>query len=153
MFNTNRRSDYGVARQYKPYYFNVGSYDPLTDTYVLGAINPDDGTDYLTSSESSKVVTTNTYLETALNYDRTFKEKHAVSGLMVFTMRSELESTKSGDVQASLPTRNMGLAGRFTYSYDNRYFLEANFGYNGSERFHESERWAFFPSAGIGYIF
>lgn len=152
MFNTNRRSDYGVARQYKPYYFNVGSYDPLTDTYVLGAINPDDGTDYLTSSESSKVVTTNTYLETALNYDRTFKEKHAVSGLMVFTMRSELESTKSGDVQASLPTRNMGLAGRFTYSYDNRYFLEANFGYNGSERFHESERWGFFPSAGIGYI-
>lgn len=152
MFNTNRRSDYGVKRQYNPYYFNIGSYDPLTDTYVLSAINPDAGTDYLTSSEDSKVVTTNTYMETAVNYDRTFKEKHAVSGLMVFTMRSELTSTQSGDVQASLPTRNMGLAGRFTYSYDDRYFLEANFGYNGSERFYKSERWGFFPSAGLGYI-
>ena len=152
MFNTNRRSDYAVKRQYNPYYFSVGSYDPLTDTYILSALNPDDGTDYLTSSEDGKVVTTNTYLETAVNYDRTFNEKHAVSGLMVFTMRSELTSTDSGDVQASLPTRNMGLAGRFTYSFDDRYFVEANFGYNGSERFAEKERWGFFPSVGVGYL-
>ena len=93
MFNTNRRSDYAVKRQYNPYYFSVGSYDPLTDTYVLSALNPDDGTDYLTSDEAGKTVTTNTYLETAVNYDRIFGEKHAVSGLMVFTMRSELTST------------------------------------------------------------
>lgn len=152
MFNTNRRSDYAVKRQYNPYYFSVGSYDPLTDTYILSALNPDDGTDYLTSSEDGKVVTTNTYLETAVNYDRVFNEKHAVSGLMVFTMRSELTSSNSGDVQASLPTRNMGLAGRFTYAFDDRYFVEANFGYNGSERFAEKERWGFFPSVGLGYL-
>ena len=152
MFNTNRRSDYAVKRQYNPYYFSVGSYDPLTDTYILNALNPDDGTDYLTSSEDGKVVTTNTYLETAVNYDRVFNEKHAVSGLMVFTMRSELTSSNSGDVQASLPTRNMGLAGRFTYAFDDRYFVEANFGYNGSERFAEKERWGFFPSVGLGYL-
>ena len=152
MFNTNRRSDYAVKRQYNPYYFSVGSYDPLTDTYVLSALNPDNGTDYLTSDEAGKTVTTNTYLETAVNYDRIFGEKHAVSGLMVFTMRSELTSTDSDDVQGSLPTRNMGLAGRFTYSYDDRYFVEANFGYNGSERFAEKERWGFFPSVGLGYL-
>lgn len=152
MFNTNRRSDYAVKRQYIPFYFSMGSYDPLNDTYVLSALNPEKGTDYLESSEDRKVVTTNTYLEAAVDYNRTFGEKHDVSGLMVFTMRSENTSTASGDVQASLPTRNMGLAGRFTYSYDSRYFIEANFGYNGSERFHESERWGFFPSAGLGYI-
>lgn len=152
MFNTNRRSDYAVKRQYNPYYFSVGSYDPLTDTYVLSALNPDNGTDYLTSDEAGKTVTTNTYLETAVNYDRIFGEKHAVSGLMVFTMRSELTSTDSDDVQGSLPTRNMGLAGRFTYSFDDRYFVEANFGYNGSERFAEKERWGFFPSVGLGYL-
>src|SRR5690606_28956003 len=32
--------------------------------------------------------------------------------------------------------------------YDSRYFLEGNFGYNCSERFHESNRFGFFPSAG-----
>ena len=46
----------------------------------------------------------------------------------------------------------MGLAGRFTYDYDSRYFMEANFGYNGSERFNAKHRWGFFPSAGLGYI-
>lgn len=55
-------------------------------------------------------------------------------------------------MQGSLPTRNMGLAGRFTYSFDDRYFVEANFGYNGSERFAEKERWGFFPSVGLGYL-
>jgi TonB-linked SusC/RagA family outer membrane protein len=44
------------------------------------------------------------------------------------------------------------MAGRATYSYDNRYFVEANFGYNGSERFSKNERWGFFPSAGLGWV-
>ena len=35
---------------------------------------------------------------------------------------------------------NVGLSGRFTYAYSNRYFAEFNFGYNGSERFHKSKR-------------
>lgn len=48
-------------------------------------------------------------------------------------MRNYLEGN-AGDLQSSLPFRNMGLAGRLTYAYDNRYLFEANFGYNGSER-------------------
>ena len=46
----------------------------------------------------------------------------------------------------------MGLSGRVTYAFDDRYFFEGNFGYNGSERFSEKERYGFFPSAGLGYI-
>lgn len=152
LFNTNRRSDYAVKRQYNPYYFVAGSYNPTDDTYVLSCINPTSATDYLASSEDRKEVTTDTYLETALSYNRAFRKMHNVSGLLVYTMRSELTSASSGDVQQSLPSRNMGIAGRFTYDYGSRYFLEANFGYNGSERFHESERWGFFPSVGAGYL-
>lgn len=155
MFNTNRRSKYAMNRQYNPYYFTAGGYDPVNDTYILSAINPLSGTDYLTSSESAKTVSTNTYFEAAMTYNRTFAEKHAVSGMMVFTMRDEMNSLSSSDqsvVQLTLPSRNMGLAGRFTYAFDDRYFIEGNFGYNGSERFYKSERWGFFPSAGLGYI-
>ncbi|MGL5785988.1 MAG: SusC/RagA family TonB-linked outer membrane protein, partial [Bacteroidales bacterium] len=43
-------------------------------------------------------------------------------------------------------------AGRLTYGYDSRYFIEGNFGYNGSERFHTSHRWGFFPSVGGGWM-
>ncbi|WP_245874944.1 SusC/RagA family TonB-linked outer membrane protein [Bacteroides cutis] len=158
MFNTNRRSDYTVQRKYDPFYFSMGSYDALSDTYILSALNPEDGTDFLSPNVSTKEVEVNTYLEAAVNYDRTFKDKHAVSGLMVFTMNNKLESkgvsssANTDNIQKSLPKRNMSLSGRFTYAYDDRYFIEANFGYNGSERFADKERWGFFPSAGVGYL-
>jgi TonB-linked SusC/RagA family outer membrane protein len=152
MFNTNRRSEYGIRRSYNPYYFTATNYDPLKDTYILNALNPNSGTDYLTTSEDRKNVITNTYFETALNYDQTFNEKHGVSGMLVYTMRDELTSVDANNLQKSLPARNIGLAGRFTYAYDDRYFLEANFGYNGSERFAKKERFGFFPSVGLGYI-
>ena len=34
---------------------------------------------------------------------------------------------------------------RFSYSFDDRYFGEFNFGYNGSEKFSEENRFGFFP--------
>ncbi|MDR2038668.1 MAG: TonB-dependent receptor [Bacteroidales bacterium] len=154
MFNTNRRSEYYINREYIPYYFNApaASYNVINDTYVLEELNPNQGTDYLRPTGSTKTVITTTYWETALNYDRTFADKHSASGLLVFTLRDELSSNDEFLLETSLPTRNMGLAGRFTYSFDSRYFIELNFGYNGSERFAKKERWGFFPSVGAGWI-
>src|SRR3546814_13145419 len=40
---------------------------------------------------------------------------------------------------------------RLTYSYDDRYFAEFDFGYNGSERFYKTNRFGFFPSAGVAW--
>ena len=39
-----------------------------------------------------------------------------------------------------------------TYSYDDRYFIEGNFGYNGSENFARGHRFGFFPAAAIGWV-
>ena len=72
------------------------------------------------------------------------------SGLLVFVARQSLLAN-AGDLQSSLPSRNAGLSGRATYSYDNRYFSEFNFGYNGSERFSKQNRFGFFPSAGLAW--
>lgn len=69
---------------------------------------------------------------------------------MIFIMRNSLNANET-DLQLSLPHRNLGLSGRFTYTYDNRYAAEFNFGYNGSERFHESRRFGFFPSFGLAW--
>ena len=60
-------------------------------------------------------------------------------------------NVEQGSVFASLPARNMGLAGRATYGFDGRYFGEFNFGYNGTERFADNERFGFFPSAGAAW--
>ncbi len=153
MFNTTRNSYFDMVRTYNPFYYEVASYDSMADEYVLQALNPDKGTDYLSynSGDGSRTVSSTTYLETALSYNREFNDVHAVSGMFVWTAREQLDAEASS-LENSLPTRNLGLAGRFTYGYDSRYFLEANFGYNGSERFAENNRWGFFPSGGLGWI-
>jgi TonB-linked SusC/RagA family outer membrane protein len=146
LFNTTRYSNLSISRSYVPYYYAIANYDK----YQLYRIN-ESGREYLGEPSGTKDVNTVTYAEAAVNYDRTFAGKHTLSGMLVFTMRNKLE----GDVtslQLSLPHRNSGLSGRLTYSYDNRYFTEFNFGYNGSERFAEHERFGFFPSAGAGWI-
>ena len=66
-------------------------------------------------------------------------------------MRNYL-AANAGTLALSLPSRNMGVSGRFTYSYDSRYFSEFNFGYNGSERFAKKYRFGFFPSAGMAWF-
>ena len=51
----------------------------------------------------------------------------------------------------SLPYKNQGIAGRLTYDYDSRYFIEGNFGYNGSENFAAGHRVGFFPAVAVGW--
>lgn len=149
LFNLTRLSEFTVNRQFNPYWYRLDRYDSYTGEYHVNRIN-EDGTDYLTYSESGKTVRNTMYSETRLNYNRSFG-KHNVTGLLVFTA-SESLTANAGSLQLSLPSRNAGLSGRFTYGYDKRYFVEYNFGYNGSERFHKSHRWGFFPSAGLAWM-
>ncbi len=151
MANINRTSSYHVIRNYKPYYYNVGTYNIKDDIYTLTQLNPLQGSESLSYAEGEKKISSVTYMEGAVTYNREIKEKHHVSGLTVFTLR-ESKVANAGDLQASLPSRNLGVSGRFTYSYGRRYFGEFNFGYNGSERFSKAERFGFFPSMGVGWI-
>lgn len=150
LFNTSRSSYFDVSRGYHPYYYSLGSYDRETGEYILAPLNETSGTEYLGYSEGDKLVSSSTYLEFMGNYDRVFAQKHAIGAMMVFIMRNSITGN-AGDLQRSLPFRNLGLSGRITYSYDNRYFGEFNFGYNGSERFDKSKRFGFFPSAGAAW--
>ena len=158
----NIYSYFDVQRSYAPFYYSP-TVNPETGELSLAEINPNGGTEYLNYIPGSKDVSSTFYFEASTSYNRTFNEKHGLSGLLVYTMRSELngnavsnddaeENKIANALQRSLPNRNIGLAGRFTYSYDDKYFLEGNFGYNGSERFAAKNRFGFFPSAGLGYL-
>jgi TonB-linked SusC/RagA family outer membrane protein len=160
LYSTNRSSYYSMVRSYKPYYYSVANYDKATDIYTLQWLNSGQGKaeEWLSFTEDPKEVETTNYTEAALTYDRTFGEKHALSGLLVSTMRNSIQYVKPEDqtdgataLELSLPHRNIGLSGRATYAYDNRYFTEFNFGYNGSERFARHERFGFFPSVGVAW--
>lgn len=150
LISTTRYVYSDVSRYYNPYYYALGAYDRVNDTYTLALLNPTGGTEYLNYNEGLKDITTTNYMELAANYNREFGG-HGVSGMLVFTRRTQ-QNSNAGDLQKSLPYKNQGLSGRFTYSFDKRYFAEFNFGYNGSERFAENERYGFFPSFGVGYL-
>ncbi|RYE29841.1 MAG: TonB-dependent receptor, partial [Sphingobacteriales bacterium] len=159
-----RISNFSVNRQYTPFYYQA-IVNPTDQSYDLSALNDGSlgsvtplGQEYLNYIPNSSTVDSRLWLEGSVNYDRTFKEKHAFGGMLVGYMSSYEGSVidnesdfKEGDVVPSLPARNSGVSGRFTYAYDNRYMAEFNFGYNGSERFDKSHRFGFFPSAGLGY--
>lgn len=92
-----------------------------------------------------------TYLEASLSYDRLFADKHRVGALFLFNQR-ERNNIVPGDALTSLPYRNQGLAGRVTYSFNDRYFAEFNIGYNGSENFGPGKRFGVFPAGAIGWL-
>lgn len=149
MMNTNRTSYFDVSRFYNPYYYGLGGYDVFSDQYRVNVLNEQTATEYLGYNEGPKQLSSVFYLQSILNYNRNFK-KHGFSGMTVFMMQQNL-AANAGNLQLSLPFRNVGLSGRATYNYDSRYFAEFNFGYNGSERFYEDKRFGFFPSAGIAW--
>ncbi len=91
------------------------------------------------------------YTESSLNYSNTFKSVHNVSGMLLYN-QSDYVNSNATDVVSSIPFRIRGLTGRATYGYDNKYFVEGNFGYTGSENFTPNSRYGLFPSLGTGWV-
>ena len=130
------------------YYLNIDTpYNPDgTPNYVAR----NEGTNYLTMTRTNNS-TTIINLEASVNYERTFVQDHRVGAMFLFSYRNKTNNVPSNYIYA-YPYRNMGIAGRATYSYKDRYFGEFNFGYNGSENFAPGHRYGFFPSFALGYL-
>ncbi|SHG33832.1 SusC/RagA family TonB-linked outer membrane protein [Flavobacterium defluvii] len=52
---------------------------------------------------------------------------------------------------ASFKNSLNSLFGRLSYDYNDKYFAEFSFRYDGSSKFRDEVRWGFFPSATVGY--
>lgn len=149
MAYTQRYSYFSVMRSFKPFYYNLVKI-PGTDNSILSLLNENEGTEYLDYNQGNKILNTTTYGEFALNYNRTIGEDHDLTGMLIGIIRN-YQTANGGDLQASLPARNLGVSGRGTYAFKNKYLFEFNFGYNGSERFSKDHRFGFFPSFGVGW--
>lgn len=138
-------------RSFTPFFYGVA--ETQTETGIENKLYQiQEGTEYLNENQTDNYVNSNYYYEFVTQYDRLFKDKHQVGGLLVFNFSESLNTISGSSALANLPSRNMGLSGRATYGYDDRYFGELNFGYNGSEKFAENNRYGFFPSVGVGWI-
>ncbi len=103
------------------------------------------------SVKSDKWVYRTFYFEAALDYRRTFAKKHNVSGLVLFNLRNYTDAN-NGSLFDTLPYKQQSLSMRATYDYDNRYFIEGNLGYTGSENFEPGKRFGWFPAYAIGWV-
>lgn len=151
MLNMNRFSEFTVSRLYRPFYYNIDTYDLSENSYTLKNLNPETGSTFLQYSPGQRNINTVFYLESALEYNKNIAEKHSLNALLVYIMRQEKKGI-ADNLLLSLPNRNIGLSGRLAYNYDSRYFGEFTFGYNGSERFSKEHRWGFFPSVGLAWM-
>lgn len=154
MAYVRRYAFFEINRRYNPFYYGAnvnpdgGLGIRVLNDGSLGSIGTV-GTEYLDYNESEKRVSSMFYAHAIANYNQKF-QKHAVGATFIGLIQNQLNGN-AGSLQMSLPARNIGLSGRMTYGYDDRYIAEFNFGYNGSERFAKNSRMGFFPSFGLSY--
>jgi TonB-linked SusC/RagA family outer membrane protein len=117
--------------------------NPNTLDFFGGAV----GANGFNSDPGYNSVWRNIYFDAGIDYARTFGG-HSVSGLLLgkaskYTMPSDSYNTPSG---------SMGLVGRVTYNFKERYLVEMNVGYTGTEEFIESNRFGLFPAYSAGWV-
>ena len=91
----------------------------------------------------------NWYFDVKLNYARKFAKDHNVSALLLYNQSKNYYPGGSWD---DVPRGYIGLVSRVAYNYKNKYLLDLNMGYNGSENFAPGKRYGFFPSTSAGWV-
>lgn len=86
----------------------------------------------------------NLYYQTQLNWAREFG-KHSVTAMGAFSRQERATGSE-------IPRYREDWAFRTTYDFADKYFIEYNGAYNGSEKFDENYRFAFFNSGAIGWM-
>lgn len=141
---------YAVTYNSRIKYFLVKRYlgkDEITGEDVYSTIYREERPLAFSQSSSSNRAQ---YAEAQINYSNSFG-KHDVTAMILFNQR-DYKNLTAGSSRANLPYRRLGLAGRATYSYADRYLVEFNCGYNGSENFAPGHRFGFFPSVSLGWV-
>lgn len=134
--------------------YALKDYDFETGVHQLNALN---------SSEASRTLTkdtdgqhTNSSQSTQMSYEVRGLHvaawgEHQTSLTVVFNAQ-ETTYSQTASVLDGIPNRNMGVSMRGTYGWRDKYFAEASFGYNGSERFAKDHQFGFFPALGAAWI-
>ena len=108
--------------------------------YTQGTV----GDESMTAYNNGEYGNTRVYFEGDLMYKQRFG-KHDIDAMLLYNQ----QAYDNGSYQ---DYRKQGIAGRLSYTFDNRYVGEFNFGYNGSENFAKGKRFGFFPSFALGWL-
>ncbi|OOQ56813.1 SusC/RagA family TonB-linked outer membrane protein [Mucilaginibacter pedocola] len=150
------RIAYSSVEQYTKQIFNEGipsyHYDPVTDSYSL---RPGATYVYQTYGLTGNTdMNTNNYnLQVYLNYDRTFSNTHHFSAMALFNQTSNTlyAFPLLGTELVAVPQKFRGVSGKLSYDYKQKYLIDFNIAYNGTDRFAANHRYGTFPAVSVGY--
>ena len=93
------------------------------------------------------------YMEAKLDYNTSIGAHNL--GALLFYYMEDTKGSKWGNGDAlgiaAIPKRRQNVSGRLSWGYNSTYFVDANFGYTGSDLFPKGERFGFFPSVAVGW--
>ncbi|MDB5024885.1 MAG: SusC/RagA family TonB-linked outer membrane protein [Mucilaginibacter sp.] len=150
------RVAYSSTEQFTKQIFNGGipayHYNPTTNQYSL---MPGATYVYQTYALTGNTdINSNNYnVQLFANYDRTFNAVHHITALALFNQQSQtyyayplLDGSLVG-----VPQKFRGISGRVDYDYGQKYLVEMNLAYNGTDRFASNHRYGMFPAISLGY--
>src|SRR5690606_17878575 len=137
--NINTTSYFENRRGYSPFFYRLASFDPFTEEYRLERTATGSGDESLRLLGGERTNNSVMYMEDAVYYSQSISGKHTVGYVLVQNVKEYVDGNANTE-ELSLASRNIGVSARYNYDYDNRYFAEFNFGYNGSERFAKNNR-------------
>jgi len=95
----------------------------------------------------TRMFSKNSNLQGFINYDRVFNNDHNFKFMLLYTRQSRLDALSDQKV----PENYRGYTTKINYNYKNKYLLDINGAYNGTDRFQSSHRNGFFPAVGVGW--
>jgi TonB-linked SusC/RagA family outer membrane protein len=91
------------------------------------------------------------FYDLMLNYDRSFGN-HNLGAAVRLTRDAFIQTVDlGGDIKNGISRRNQALAGRLLYNWKDRYIVNFNFGYTGSENFAPGQQYGFFPAISFAW--
>lgn len=145
-FDANSIND--INRIKWPEQYNVERRRDRNGKLIMHRVSPESLMTQETGSWGERVYQT----DLELGYNRNFSNKHNVEGLLKSFVREQRQTQNLGtDLRNGLPRRNLSFSGRAMYGYMNKYLVEFNFGYTGSENFKSGHQFGFFPAVAVGW--
>lgn len=87
------------------------------------------------------------YVDGGINYTGSFNRHN----ILALVLGKASKYTMPGDNNRT-PSGILGLVGRFTYNFADRYMAEVNMGYNGTEQFAKGMQFGLFPAFSVGWV-
>jgi TonB-linked SusC/RagA family outer membrane protein len=112
--------------------YGTGKYDYITPEWTVRS-----------DSMQNDSTVRKTFYQFQINYT-TKINKHSITAMGLFSRDKKVRGS-------IFPLYREDWVFRTTYNYDERYFIEFNGAYNGSEKFGPGYRFDFFPSAALGW--